>query len=96
MAEYNLIAVEKSLARAPALSSVLAMGTIPSAGSVPAGGFRPQTPLSCAQAMIEKEVSVPTAAGTIPAATATAEPLEEPEGLNDGSAAWITLPPREL
>jgi hypothetical protein len=47
----------------------------------------PQIPLNFAQAITEKEVSVPTAIGTIPAATATAEPEEDPEGLRAGSTA---------
>ena len=72
------------------------MGMIPSALSAPTGGFSPQIPLNIAQAVMEWEVSVPTANGTIPAATATAEPEEDPETSSSGFTAWITWPPREL
>ena len=87
IAEYNRNVVVKSLAMAPALSSVFASGIIPSDDNAPTGGFKPQIPLSSAHKIIENEVSVPTAPSTIPAATATADPLDEPEGLNLGSTA---------
>ena len=41
-------------------------------------GFKPTTPHNDAGVRIEPPVSVPSAAGTNPAATAAAEPLLEP------------------
>ena len=87
MAEYSFSASVRFRAIAPALSSVRAMGIIPSADNVPAGGFNPQIPLNIAQAVTEWDVSVPTAIGTIPAATATADPEEEPVGESFGFTA---------
>ena len=42
--------------------------------------MNPAAPCSPAQTTMEKEVSVPIAAAQSPAATATAEPVEEPLG----------------
>ena len=48
---------------------------------VPKLGFMPTTPQKAAGRMIEPTVCVPSASGTMPAATATAEPLDEPPGV---------------
>ena len=47
----------------------------------PTVGLKPTMPLIAAGQVIEPSVSVPIAAGTIPEATATALPDEEPQGL---------------
>ena len=63
------------------------VGMIPSCDRLPMGGFNPQIPLASAQAMMENEVSVPTAMGTIPAETATPDPEDDPDGDRCGSTA---------
>src|ERR1700734_67374 len=50
-------------------------------GIVPKLGLRPQTPLNAGGRMTEPSVCVPSASGTIPAATAAAEPEDEPPGV---------------
>ncbi len=47
----------------------------------PKVGLKPNTPQKAAGRMTEPPVCVPTAAGTMPAATAAAEPEEEPPGV---------------
>ena len=42
--------------------------------------------------MIEPAVCVPKASGTIPAATAAAEPLDEPPGVCAGLCGFAVLP----
>ena len=44
-------------------------------------GLRPTTPLNAAGRMTEPSVCVPSASGTMPAATAAAEPDDEPPGV---------------
>ena len=44
-------------------------------------GFNPTTPLKAAGRITEPSVCVPSASGTRPAATAAAEPDEEPPGV---------------
>src|SRR5215471_8453901 len=65
----------------PAVSSDGAKGNTPSRGSNPTLGLNPDTPQNDAGRSIEPSVCVPNANGTIPAATATAEPLELPPGV---------------
>ena len=96
IAEYNRSVSVMFMAMAPALSRVLEIGKIPSCDKTPAGGFSPQMPFPQAHAVMEWQVSVPTAIGTMPAATATAEPVEDPSGLSSLFTACITCPPREL
>ena len=55
-------------------------GTIPLAGTLPMVGFSPTILPNAAGTRPEPAVSVPSATSTIPAATATAEPEEEPPG----------------
>src|ERR1700761_889811 len=47
-------------------------------------GLRPITPLKAAGRITEPSVCVPTASGTSPAATAAAEPAEDPPGVCAG------------
>lgn len=48
-------------------------------------GLKPSTPQTAAGRTTEPAVCVPRAIGTIPSATAAAEPLEEPPGVWRGS-----------
>ena len=53
-------------------------GSTPARLTKPGVGFIPATPQKAAGWRIEPAVSLPRAAGTSPAATATPEPLDEP------------------
>jgi hypothetical protein len=55
-------------------------GTTPVVETAPSVGFRPTMLLRPAGTRPEPAVSVPSASGTIPAATATAEPELDPPG----------------
>ena len=72
-----------------------ASGTTPRALSAPTGGFHPTTPCSNAHPTTENEVSVPSAAAHNPAATATADPLDDPLTSQPRSYSCTTCPPRE-
>src|SRR6266568_1942180 len=65
----------------PAVSWTGEIGTMPVRLTRPRVGFTPTIPQALAGLMIEPSVSDPTASGTSPAATATAEPELEPDGL---------------
>src|SRR6476469_3210656 len=54
--------------------------------------LNPTRPQKAAGTRTEPEVSVPTARSTIPAATATAEPEEEPPGIRSGASGLTGLP----
>ena len=63
----------------------------PRTGTRPCVGFSPTTPHSAAGMRTELPASVPSAAGAIPAATAAAEPPEEPPGtrsVSQGLRVW--------
>src|SRR6266851_7930539 len=62
------------------------MGIIPCWLTRPTAGLIPTTPLADEGQIMEPSVSVPTATGIRPAATATADPLDEPHG--DLSSTW--------
>src|SRR5690554_6980689 len=53
---------------------------IPVLGTRPNEGLKPTTPLKAAGRIMEPPVCVPSAKSTMPAATAAADPLEEPPG----------------
>src|SRR6516164_1760954 len=53
-------------------------------GIRPGVGRMPTMPQKAAGMRIEQPKSVPCASGTMPVATATADPPEEPAGLSDG------------
>ena len=55
-------------------------------------GLKPTTPQNDAGRITEPLVCVPIASGTIPAATAAAEPDEEPPGVRAGSCGLRVLP----
>src|SRR6187549_2595492 len=58
---------------------------MPDRETVPYVGRRPTTPQSAAGCLIEPPVSEPSAHGTRPAATAAAEPPDEPPGTRERS-----------
>src|SRR5690349_18561113 len=66
-------------------SSVRQAGTTPAVETRPRLGFKPTMLFSPAGTRPEPAVSVPSASGTMPAATATAEPELEPPGITAGS-----------
>src|SRR5262245_64143463 len=66
------------IAIGPAVSCECEIGTMPCCGTSPTPGLIPTTPFTAAGHTIEPLVSVPTASGTIPAATAAPDPLAEP------------------
>ena len=55
-------------------------------------GLKPTTPQNAAGRITEPLVCEPIAPGTMPAATAAAEPLEEPPGVRSGSWGFLVLP----
>ena len=59
-------------------------------------GFSPTTPHALAGQTIEPSVSVPTASGASPAATATADPELDPDGLRPAPCGLTAWPPRVL
>src|SRR3990167_6714558 len=64
----------------PSESSVGERGYTPSSGHRPLVVLSPKTPEKAAGLRTDPPVSEPTAKAHIPAATATAEPLDEPPG----------------
>ena len=70
-------------------SSVRQAGTTPRTDSAPREGLRPTILLSAAGTRPEPAVSVPSAKVTMPRATATAEPEDEPPGTSFGSQAFL-------
>src|SRR4051794_3212046 len=58
----------------------------------PTVGLNPTTPQNAAGRMVEPFVCEPTAAGTTPAATAAAEPIEEPPGVRAVFHGFLVAP----
>jgi hypothetical protein len=65
-------------ARKPIVSSDGASAMAPPSGTRSRVGFQAVTPQHCAGIRSEPPVSEPSATGTMPAATATAEPDDDP------------------
>src|SRR5580658_2711241 len=65
-------------------------------GVSPGVGRMPTMPQNDAGIRIEQPKSVPCASGTIPVATATADPPEEPAGLNAGFQGFRVTPNTSL
>src|SRR5262249_34873257 len=65
-------------------SSVRQAGTTPAVETSPRLGFKPTMLLKPAGTRPEPAVSVPSASGTRPAATAIAEPVLDPPGISAG------------
>ena len=74
-----------SAASTPTWSQVSDSGNTPSVDSPPRAGFRPTTPHSAAGVRTLAPVSVPSASGRCPAATAAAQPEDEPPVIRVGS-----------
>src|SRR6267378_1128096 len=68
-------------ANTPTWSRVSAKGSAPWMGKLSKLGLKPTTPQNAAGRITEPLVCVPTATGTWPAATAAADPEEEPPGV---------------
>src|SRR5262249_43423564 len=67
-------------------------GTTPAVETSPRLGFKPTMLLNPAGTRPEPAVSVPSASGTRPAATAIAEPVLEPPGISAGSNRLRAMP----
>src|SRR6201996_1184681 len=80
----------------PAWSSEEAKAIIPKREHEPYVGFKPTIPHSAAGWRIEPPVSVPSAHGARPAATAAALPPEEPPGTRVRSHGLRTAPYAEF
>src|SRR2546423_1168660 len=80
----------------PAVSWLWAMGTMPLPLTSPTVGLIPTIPLALAGDTMEPSVSVPTAAAHRLAATATADPELDPEGLRSSAYGFRVSPPRPL
>ena len=76
----------------PTVSKLGASGNTPSSGIDPCAGLSPTTPHAAAGIRTEPPVSVPSASGTIPAASAAALPLLEPPATRSG-ATGLTVSP---
>src|SRR6266568_5034967 len=76
----------------PTVSRDGASGYTPSTGTRPQVVFRPAIPQQAAGIRTEPPVSVPRATSASPAATATAEPLDDPPGSRRGSAGFAGVP----
>src|SRR5205085_5427815 len=72
------------------------MGTTCVRLTSPTVGLKPTMPLIAAGQVIEPSVSVPIAAGTMPAATAAPLPEEEPHGLRFSACGLRVWPPTAL
>src|SRR5215475_15693442 len=65
---------------------------MPWRGMSPWVGLKPYTPQYEAGRIVEPVVWLPSASGTMPAATAAADPLDEPPGVCAGSCGFRVLP----
>src|SRR5437016_7020480 len=65
---------------------------MPWRGISPCVGLKPYTPQYDAGRTVEPPVWLPSASGTMPAATAAAEPLEDPPGVRAGLWGFRVLP----
>src|SRR5499427_10186834 len=92
MTEQSSAAAATVVAKPPSWSSVWLSVRTPSRGIAPKLGLKPTTPQKAAGRMIEPAVWVPVASGSIPAATAAADPIEEPPGVREGSHGLVVGP----
>ena len=76
----------------PTVSSVSLNTWTPSAGMAESVGLNPTTPQNAAGRITEPLVCVPIAAQTCRAATAAAEPDDEPPGVCAGFHGFLVLP----
>src|SRR5699024_10901255 len=80
------------MAKNPVVSNDFASGKIPSVDNRSKVGLKPTAPHSAAGTRIDPAVSVPTATGTMPRATAAADPELEPPATRDSSCGFGTTP----
>jgi hypothetical protein len=73
-------------------SSVRHAGTTPAVDTSPRLGLRPTMLFNIAGTRPEPAVSVPSATGTRPVATATPEPELDPPGIRAGSSGFRDTP----
>ena len=76
----------------PTWSSVRDSMRAPAREMSPCVGLKPTTPQNAAGRITEPLVCEPIAPGTMAAATAAAEPLDEPPGVRPGSCGFRVLP----
>ena len=81
-----------SRAMGPTVSKLGDSGHTPSSGTRPHVVFSPEIPQHAAGMRIEPPVSVPYTTSASPAATAVAEPLDEPPGTRRGSSGFTGVP----
>ena len=92
MIPYSRAQSRTVLVIGPIWSRLDAKATIPYRETVPYVGRSPTTPHRAAGCLIEPPVSEPSAHGARPAATAAAEPLEDPPGTRVGSHGFRVGP----
>src|SRR5687767_13178213 len=94
---FSRIAASRTVrAMGPAVSCERASGMMPARLTSPTVGLMPTIPLTDDGRTIELLVSVPTATAHRLAATATAEPELEPDGLRSRAYGFRVNPPRPL
>ena len=77
----------------PGLSWLALMGTTPAVGTAPTVGLSPTTPATEHGQTMDPSVSVPTANGVSPAASAAPDPEDEPPALRSSAHGLPTRPP---
>src|SRR5579862_7874392 len=80
----------------PGVSWLGEIGTTPDRLTRPTVGLRPTMPHTADGLRIDPSVSVPTASGASPAATAVADPDDEPLGLRSVACGFRVWPPMAL
>ena len=85
-------AVATSGASEPMVSSEMLSGTTPVVSIRLRVGLKPTTPQRPAGMRIDPPVSLPTAQSQTPAATAAAEPPDDPPAIRVGSRGFRTVP----
>src|SRR5437588_11793148 len=85
-----------STAIGPKVSSDGLSGITPPMSTLPKAGLNPATPHSHAGMRIEPPVSLPIAQSHIPAATAAADPPQDPPATPAGPRGCRTVPSRGL
>ena len=92
MTRCTLRAISTVRAKTEIVSIDRHAGTMPVAGTAPIVGFNPTMLPNAAGMRPDPAVSVPRAISTIPAATATAEPDDEPPGTRSASNTFLGTP----
>ncbi len=90
--DRSRVAVATSSASDPIVSSEKLSGTTPFVSMVPKVGLNPTIPHSAAGMRTDPSVSLPIAQSHAPAATAAAEPPDEPPATRDRSRGLCTVP----